>query len=148
MRKLSRPIAVTGAVFGAVMALIGTTQAVPANASSVHARAAASPSSPRTVRITVPMRIIGFDAAVAKAHGYVIHTDSHGRAYSVKAGTASAATPNNRVYGNCGSGRSLRPGHPVAHAWCTSRADSCHCRGARDAMENPARQSAGADRAR
>lgn len=103
MRKLSKPIAITGAVFGAVMALAGAAQAVPANASSVHARAAASPASPHTVRITAPMRITGFDAAVAKAHGYVIRTDSHGRAYSVKAGTASAATPDNRVYGNCGS---------------------------------------------
>jgi hypothetical protein len=40
---------------------------------------------------------------VAKAHGYVIRTNSQGRAYSVKAGAAATATPDNKVYGNCGS---------------------------------------------
>jgi hypothetical protein len=103
MHKLPRPIAVIGAVFAAAMAFAGTAQAVPADASSVHARAATSSASPHVVRVTVPMRIVGFNAAVARAHGYVIRTDSHGRQYSVKAGAATAATPNNRVYGNCGS---------------------------------------------
>jgi hypothetical protein len=103
MRKLRRPIAVIGAVFAAAMPLAATAQAVPANASSVQARTTASSAAPHAVRVTVPMKIVGFDAAVARAHGYVIRTDSHGRTYSVKVGAAATATPDNTVYGNCGS---------------------------------------------
>ena len=60
-------------------------------------------ASPDGTRVTVPMTITGFNAAVAKAHGYVIRTDAQGREYSVKAGTPDAVSPDNTVYGNCGS---------------------------------------------
>lgn len=103
MRQLSRAIAAIGAVLAAGMVLAGAAQAAPASASAAPARAAATSASPHVVRVTVPMRIVGFDAAVARAHGYVIRTDSHGRMYSVKAGAATGPTPDNQVYGNCGS---------------------------------------------
>ena len=60
-------------------------------------------ASPDGTRVTAPMTIIGFNAAVAKAHGYVIRTDAQGRQYSVKAGAPNVVSPDNTVYGNCGS---------------------------------------------
>lgn len=103
MRKLRRPIAVIGAVFAAAIPLAGAAQAASANASSVPARTAVLSAAPHATRVTTPMKIVGFDAAVARAHGYVIRTDSRGRTYSVKAGAAATATPDNVVGGNCGS---------------------------------------------
>jgi hypothetical protein len=73
--------------------------------SATAASAAAAPSAPasaQVVKTVVPMHIIGFDPAVARAHGYVIRTDSHGRQYSVKAGTKAGIIPRSVVYGDCG----------------------------------------------
>lgn len=101
MRKFRKRAAVTGAVFAAATAVAALAQALPANAAPAHAQAA-SPAAVRVVKVTVPMKIVGFDAAVAKAHGYAIRTDAQGRQYSVKAGAAANAAPDDRVYGNCG----------------------------------------------
>jgi hypothetical protein len=60
-------------------------------------------ATPDGTRVTAPMTITGFNAAVAKAHGYSIRTDAQGRQYSVKAGAADAVSPNNVIDGNCGS---------------------------------------------
>jgi hypothetical protein len=60
-------------------------------------------ASPDGTRVTVPMTIAGFNAAVAKAHGYVIRTDAQGRQYSVRAGASDAVSPDNVIDGNCGS---------------------------------------------
>jgi hypothetical protein len=50
------------------------------------------------------MHIIGVDAAVAKAHGYVVRTARNGAKYAVRASDAkSVATPANEVGGNCGT---------------------------------------------
>lgn len=99
MRKFHKLAAVTGAVCAAATAI--AAMALPANAAPAHAQAASS-AAVRVVKVTVPMKIVGFDEAVAKAHGYVIRTDAQGRQYSVKAGAAANPTPDNRVYGNCG----------------------------------------------
>ena len=67
------------------------------------AHAAVTPApAPQRVEITIPMHVVGFDAAVARAHGYVIRTDAHGREYSVKAGASPDVTPDNLVWGLCG----------------------------------------------
>jgi hypothetical protein len=105
MRKPARLAVSLGAVAAAATALAGAAQALPASASTVQARTAAVP---HVVKVTVPMKIAGFDAAVAQAHGYVIRTDARGRQYSVQAGAAAAAspaavTPDNAIGGNCGS---------------------------------------------
>jgi hypothetical protein len=99
-RKLGTFIVLIGVVLTTAMTLAGTAQAAPASASI---RTAAPSAAPHLVEVTVPMKIIGFDAGVAKAHGYVIRTDSHGRQYSVKAGATTGATPNTIITGDCGS---------------------------------------------
>jgi hypothetical protein len=72
-------------------------------AQSGTAEAASSPSSAPHV-VVIPMHIIGFNPAVAKAHGYVIRTDSQGRQYSVKAGAPAGVRPDDNpvIDGNCG----------------------------------------------
>ncbi|HEX6526108.1 MAG TPA: hypothetical protein VF070_39770 [Streptosporangiaceae bacterium] len=93
MRRIIAGIAVLAAiVLSAFLAQPGTAQA-----------ASSPPSVPRGV-VVIPMHIIGFNAAVAKAHGYVIRTDSHGRQYSVKAGAPAGVRPDDNpvIDGNCG----------------------------------------------
>lgn len=48
------------------------------------------------------MHVVGFDATVAKAHGYQVRTSADGRQYSVRIGMAAAVSPDNQVGGNCG----------------------------------------------
>jgi hypothetical protein len=59
----------------------------------------------QAVKVTRAMHIVGFDAAVAKAHGYQIRTDAQGRQYAVTSGTSlnAAVSPENRVGGSCGA---------------------------------------------
>jgi hypothetical protein len=84
----------------AILAAVAFSAAVvPAGTA---AAATLTPSAPHTVKVDVPMHVVGFDAAVARAHGYVIRTDSRGRQYSVKEGTKAGAVPATIVYGNCG----------------------------------------------
>jgi hypothetical protein len=53
--------------------------------------------------VTTDMHVIGFDAAVAAAHGYEIRTGADGRQYSVKKESADGTVnPLNVVSGNCG----------------------------------------------
>lgn len=87
----------TGVAFGAV-ALAGGLIA----ASSGTVSAATHITKSDVKKISVQMKVVRIDAAVAKAHGYVIRTDSHGREYTVKAGSRIGPTPNDTLYGNCG----------------------------------------------
>jgi hypothetical protein len=109
MRKASRFAA--GAV-AAVAVAAGAVQALPAGAATAApagTRVTATPdgtrvtATPDGTRVTVPMTITGFNAAVAKAHGYTIRTNAQGQQYSVAAGAANAVTPDNVVDGNCGT---------------------------------------------
>ena len=73
-----------------------------AHAASAHpAPAAAQAPSTRTITVSRPMHVVGFDAAIAKAHGYTVRTSTRGQQYVAKAGSA-AVTPANTVEGPCG----------------------------------------------
>ncbi|HEX4254301.1 MAG TPA: hypothetical protein VH089_04380 [Streptosporangiaceae bacterium] len=109
---MRKPTRLAAGVVAAAAVAAGAVQALPAGASTAApngtrvtavldgTRVTASPDG---TRVTVPMTITGFNAAVAKAHGYVIRTDAQGRQYSVKAGAPNVVSPDNTVYGNCGS---------------------------------------------
>ncbi len=66
----------------------------------------ATGGTPQLVAVgTAPLHIVSINAAVAKAHGYVVRTAPNGLRYSVKAsarGAAAAPTPLNEVTGDCG----------------------------------------------
>lgn len=97
MRKLSKISAITAGIALAVGLSAGTALAAsPAGGS--HA-----PRIPREIRVVTQMKVAGFDAQVAKAHGYQIRTDSAGRQYAVKIGAAPGATPDVTVGGDCGT---------------------------------------------
>jgi hypothetical protein len=55
------------------------------------------------VRVTVQMHVVGFNAAVARAHGYLVKTAPDGHQYAVAKGANSAVVPNTTVPGNCGT---------------------------------------------
>jgi hypothetical protein len=120
MRKPTKLAASAGIVAAAATIMAGAVQALPAGAATAATagtRVTATPdgtrvtvldgtrvtATPDGTRVTVPMTITGFDAAVAKAHGYTIRTNAQGQQYSVKAGAADAVSPNGVVDGNCGS---------------------------------------------
>jgi hypothetical protein len=64
--------------------------------------AAPRPAEPAAA-VRGDMHVVGFDAAVARAHGYQIKTAANGRQYPARAGAASSAvSPDNQVGGNCG----------------------------------------------
>src|ERR1700760_546612 len=94
MRKASRLAASAGVLATAAVMAAGAVQALPAGAST---------AAPAGTRVTVPMTITGFDATVAKAHGYTIRTNAQGQQYSVKSGAAAAVSPNGVIDGNCGT---------------------------------------------
>lgn len=67
-----------------------------------------SPNNPQLVSTsTVPMTVVGYDEAVARANGYTIRFTADGTPYSVKSttrlGGAGGVTTQNLVTGNCGS---------------------------------------------
>ncbi len=66
------------------IAIIAATVA-SASVAQAGSASAATNAVPRAVKVVIPMHITGFDAAVARAHGYVIRTGPGGRQYSVKA---------------------------------------------------------------
>jgi hypothetical protein len=121
MRKPTKLAASAGVMVAAATIVAGAVQALPAGvatAAPAGTRVTATPdgtrvtavldgtrvtAAPDGTRVTVPMTITGFNAAVAKAHGYTIRTNAQGRQYSVKSGTADAVGPNNVIDGNCGS---------------------------------------------
>lgn len=80
------------ALLAAVVSLVGLSAATAGTASAAQA--------PFTVRITDPMRVVGFDAAVARAHGYTVKTAPDGHQYALAKGALQPATT---VDGNCGS---------------------------------------------
>jgi hypothetical protein len=107
-----------------VLGLIGLTAAVTPVASASVARsqattssATASSATANSVRLFAQrmhmtghlfiqqMHITGFNAAIAKAHGYEILKNSKGQEYSVKIGSRTTFSPasNPVVTGNCGS---------------------------------------------
>ncbi|WP_034269566.1 hypothetical protein [Actinospica robiniae] len=103
----------TGGVLAAATALaVVAGPASSAQAATGSAAGSATTAAVRqvtTYRITAPAHVIGFDSAVAKAHGYVIKKDANGREYSVKASAAglsssaaSAVLPAETKDGNCG----------------------------------------------
>jgi ABC-type amino acid transport substrate-binding protein len=106
MESIRRIAAVfAGAALAAGLA-VGTAQA--GESTAIPATATATRTAQHGELISVPMKIVGFDPAVAKAHGYEIRTDAQGHQYSVKigakAGSAAArVTPNNSLDGNCGT---------------------------------------------
>jgi hypothetical protein len=73
-----------------------------AQAASAHPAPAVPAQSVKTITVTRPMRVVGIDAAVAKAHGYTVRTDAQGKQYVAKLGSA-AVTPQNTVAGPCGN---------------------------------------------
>jgi hypothetical protein len=69
----------------------------PAAQAAAHPASSAPPFRLISVR---PMRVVGFNIAIARAHGYMIIT-RHGVEMSVPAGHPNAK-PLNTVSGNCG----------------------------------------------
>ncbi len=89
----------------ACLFVAATVSAMPAraatNAAADHSRA----QSQRTaeVVVTARMHVVGFDAAVAAAHGYVIRTTPAGQQYAVKEGSSAVSvTPEDVSVGDCG----------------------------------------------
>ncbi|HEY1487848.1 MAG TPA: hypothetical protein VGF84_17205, partial [Micromonosporaceae bacterium] len=62
------------ALFAALVSLIGLGAATAGTATAAAA--------PVHIRITVPMHVVGFNAAVARAHGYVVKTAADGQQYA------------------------------------------------------------------
>jgi hypothetical protein len=94
-------------VLGRAMALLGAvTILLPLMANVASAAPSAKPVPVTVAKTRVGMHIVGFNKAVAAAHGYEIKTAADGRQYSVKKGAVTAAgdvSTENIVYGNCGS---------------------------------------------
>jgi hypothetical protein len=86
----------------AVVLAVGASAAPAAVAASAPAAVPAHATDATAETITTGMHIVGYDRAVAAAHGYTIKTDSEGREYSVKNGTMQ---PQKSVTlsGDCGS---------------------------------------------
>jgi hypothetical protein len=94
MRIMKRLAAVLLAVTAmAAAAVIPSTAAM--------ATASAAKPVPGPVKITAQMRVTGIDAAVARAHGFIVRTNKAGKQYVVKSGT-TAVRPDNIVGGDCG----------------------------------------------
>lgn len=65
--------------------------------------ATSAPRAPADPQVTVTMmHVVGFDAKVAAAHGYVIRTGPDGKQYTAKQGSSATNVPHNVVGGNCG----------------------------------------------
>ena len=92
----------TAAVFAlATATLAGFLATGTAHATSAHPASAAQAPSARTITVSLPMHVVSFDAAIAKAHGYTVRTNAQGQQYVTKAGS-TAVTPTNTVEGPCG----------------------------------------------
>lgn len=85
--------------------LVGSVLAINAPVRSSSATAGPEPSVPDGA-VSDSMKIAGFDAEVAKEHGYEIRMDGDGKQYSVKKGTPEGAelrsAEGGRVDGDCG----------------------------------------------
>jgi hypothetical protein len=92
MNRIGRTI-IAAIAFGAM----GMTGGV-ANAS---VKPPAAPAGP--VLVVTHMKAVGFNSAVAKAHGYELRTDKAGRKYIARtSGSTGSVTPYDYVEGNCG----------------------------------------------
>jgi hypothetical protein len=56
---------------------------------------------PGLVKITGQMHVVGINAAVARAHGFIVRTNKAGKQYVVKGGT-TGVSPDDVVGGDCG----------------------------------------------
>src|SRR5580704_10981411 len=89
------------AVAGSLLAATFLLAALPVSAQAgVSSASQAPPSHARLIK--VGMHIVGFNAAVAKAHGYEIRTNARGMQYSVKIGSKESPDSDPVVYGRCG----------------------------------------------
>jgi hypothetical protein len=100
MRKRNRGRMRTG-----LLAAVGACAMVVATLATARVASASTSSQPvagqRLVVISSPMKIVGFEQAVAAAHGFTVRTDRAGRQFEVS--SAGQAVPNGSVSGNCGS---------------------------------------------
>jgi hypothetical protein len=99
MKKILTPLIL-------ILGLIGLTAAVAPGASAAVAgsQATVSGTTASSVRVeTRAMHIVGFNAAVAKAHGYEIRKNARGQEYSIKIGSRFSPDSDPVVYGNCGA---------------------------------------------
>jgi hypothetical protein len=62
----------------------------------------ATAATPHSELVRIPMKVVGFDAALAAKNGYQIKRTATGQEYSVKAGAANAVAPQNQVNTSCG----------------------------------------------
>jgi hypothetical protein len=94
----------TLAAVAAVAAAVSVALSPGAHAATLTARPALAAGQAHTttvIRVTRPMRVVGFDAAVARAHGFTVRTNAEGKPYITKDGTAAVA-PDDQVEGACG----------------------------------------------
>jgi hypothetical protein len=89
------------AVLASALSVALSPGAYAATATAHPAPVAAQVQSATVIKVTQPMKVVGFDAAIAKAHGYTVHTNAQGQPYVTKIG-AAAASPQNVVEGECG----------------------------------------------
>lgn len=76
--------------------------AMSAGAASASTSAAASTSAhPSAVVITSPMKVVGFDKAVAAAHGFAVRENRDGQQFEVSRN--GQAVPGGTVGGDCGT---------------------------------------------
>jgi hypothetical protein len=103
MRATILKMAVTGTFLA--MGMMGSVQAASAatpQASATTAPAAVSTAG-GTIKVSTEMHYTGFDAAVAKAHGYEIRTNAAGLQYSVKIGSNVSPGSDPVKLGKCGA---------------------------------------------
>ena len=73
---------------------------IPIGAATMIAAPAHAATTEAPAQVVVsPMHIVGYDRAVAAAHGYEIRVGANGQEYSVKQGEV---TPYNTIPGDCG----------------------------------------------
>jgi len=76
--------------------------------------AAPRPADPAAA-VRGDMHVVGFDAAVARAHGYQIKTAANGRQYPARAGAASSAvSPDTKWVGTVASRTFMSTGSATA----------------------------------
>lgn len=92
MKRLAAALLTVAAM--AAAAVIPGTAAMAAPSVERHA--------PVPVQITAQMHVTGIDAAVARAHGFVVRTNAAGKQYVARKGS-TGVSPNDVVSGDCGS---------------------------------------------
>ena len=103
MKALARIAAITVAIAACAGAAAGSAQAAPRSAVS---RTTAPAPRVTLHQVRVPMRVVGFDPAIAKRDGYAIRKNAEGKEYAVKLNAkgqaiASTVVPEASI---CGDG--------------------------------------------